>query len=335
MAQQLLKKGTNGYENVDPKTFTEAVKEKGSNKHLDEILSGFNSYFVSYNGSRKLTRLSVIDILRRRGLYLTYILYDGTLVVEYYDGTEVDDANWALDSNWRDGSNQLVGDISISAEGNWVINGVDSGIPARGEKGDAPILRVNDEHTYIEYSYNSKVWYKLMDLDLITPKIEIEDTISIDAASNPSVENIGDNFNVALQFKLPKSPDVKVGTVTTLPSGSKATVINGGTAHHVSLNFGIPMGNTGAQGQKGDTTTIKGIYDTEELLKQAFPTGDGNNAYLVGTTTPYELYLYLDSKWVSVGNINQIEAGVFDGGRADTKYGGARVIDCGGANVVI
>ena len=52
---------------------------------------------------------------------------------------------------------------------------------------------------------------------------------------------------------------VEVGTTTTLPAGSNATVTNAGTENHLVLNFGIPQGiqgEKGIQGPKGDDATI-------------------------------------------------------------------------------
>ena len=56
-----------------------------------------------------------------------------------------------------------------------------------------------------------------------------------------------------------QSANISIGTVTTLPSGSNATVVNSGTSMDAVLDFGIPQGpqgKTGAsgpQGPKGDT----------------------------------------------------------------------------------
>jgi len=54
---------------------------------------------------------------------------------------------------------------------------------------------------------------------------------------------------------------VAVGTVTTLPPGSPATVVNVGTAEDMVLNFGIPSGLQGIQGEAatvavGSVTTV-------------------------------------------------------------------------------
>lgn len=42
------------------------------------------------------------------------------------------------------------------------------------------------------------------------------------------------------------TPDIKIGTVTTLPAGSEATASMGGTAEQPMLNLGIPKGGTDA-----------------------------------------------------------------------------------------
>ena len=124
MSNQLVKKNpAEGYQNVFPKTFIDAIKDKESGVSLQEILQGFNMYFLSYNGSRALTRCKVPSILRKEGLWITYVLYDHTVVTEWYNSDQIDDNSWSMDSNWRVASNFLVGDVSVSADGYWVING--------------------------------------------------------------------------------------------------------------------------------------------------------------------------------------------------------------------
>jgi len=36
-----------------------------------------------------------------------------------------------------------------------------------------------------------------------------------------------------------------------------------------------------------------------------------------------------------VGSLTEVKSGIFDGGRADSKYGGTRTIDCGGADAYL
>ena len=116
-----------GVTNVSPITSIRAVKSAETGYTLDDILTGFNMLFLSYNVSAELTRLQVPLSFRREGLWVTYVTYDRTVVTEWYNSNDIDDDTWKSDANWRQGSNMLVGDISISSEGNWVINGVTYG----------------------------------------------------------------------------------------------------------------------------------------------------------------------------------------------------------------
>lgn len=153
--QQLIKKNSQEgrYEDIFPKTFIDAVLDKESGVTLTDILAMFNMLFLSYNGSRSQTRLQVPSSLRREGLWVTYVLYDKTVVTEWYSAEAIDDTTFGDSANWRDGSNALVGDISISSDGYWVINGEVTNIKAQGETGITPILRVgSNNHLQVSYT---------------------------------------------------------------------------------------------------------------------------------------------------------------------------------------
>lgn len=164
MSNQLVKKNpAEGYQNVFPKTWIDAIKDKESGVSLQEILQGFNMYFLSYNGSRALTRCKVPSILRKEGLWITYVLYDHTVVTEWYNSDQIDDNSWSMDSNWRVASNFLVGDVSVSADGYWVINGEKTEAKAQGEQGVTPLLRVGANNK-LQVSYNAgKAWKDISD----------------------------------------------------------------------------------------------------------------------------------------------------------------------------
>lgn len=155
--QQLVKKVPQGVTNVSPITSIRAVKSAETGYTLDDILTGFNMLFLSYNVSAELTRLQVPLSFRREGLWVTYVTYDRTVVTEWYNSNDIDDDTWKSDANWRQGSNMLVGDISISSEGNWVINGVDTGSKAQGPSGTNPILRNNQNKLEVSYD-GGKTW---------------------------------------------------------------------------------------------------------------------------------------------------------------------------------
>jgi hypothetical protein len=152
MSQQLVKKSGSGYSNVMPKSWIDAIVDKNTGKSLIEILQGFNMYFLSYNGSTEETRKSVPQIVRKKGLWITYVKYDGNVYTEWYDSDKIDDTSFGDSSNWRVGNNTLVGDISISANGNWVINGTETEFKAIGEKGNTPIIRVANNKLQVSYN---------------------------------------------------------------------------------------------------------------------------------------------------------------------------------------
>jgi hypothetical protein len=160
--QQLVKRVPQGVTNVSPITAVRAVKSEETGYTLDEILTGFNMLFLSYNVSAEITRLQVPNSFRREGLWITYVTYDKTVVTEWYNSNDIDDDTWKSDANWRLGSNMLVGDISISSEGNWVINGVDTGSKAQGPQGISPILRNNQNKLEVSYD-EGKTWSVISD----------------------------------------------------------------------------------------------------------------------------------------------------------------------------
>jgi hypothetical protein len=59
---------------------------------------------------------------------------------------------------------------------------------------------------------------------------------SISHASPPCIKEFEGDF---------QPPSVKVGTVTTLPTGQTATIVNSGTGNQAVLDFGLPKGDAG------------------------------------------------------------------------------------------
>ena len=223
--QLIKKKPTGGYRNIFPKTFLNAIRDKESGVTLSEILQGFNMYFLSYVGDKGNTRLQVPNILRKEGLWITYVLYDHTVITEWYNSEKIDNDSWKDDSNWRIGSNALVGDISISSDGYWVVNGVVTEAIARGEQGITPLLRIGDNNK-LQVSYNEgKAWNDIS--DFIVPKFRwLQGTgttagtiqISMDLGktwsnlSNPISNNLRIKKYIGINESLPTS-GVEEGTI--------------------------------------------------------------------------------------------------------------------------
>ena len=157
MSNQLIKTTGQGKENVFPRTRIQDLFDDTSGQKLIDILKSFNMMFVPYLGNKSYTRNQISPELRRQGLWLTYVI-GNTVYTEWYDEVAIDDTNWGSDSNWRQGSNALVGDLSISSNGTWVINGEDSGITIKGDKGDSPVIRIYDNK--IQVSYDKGVTYE-------------------------------------------------------------------------------------------------------------------------------------------------------------------------------
>lgn len=161
--QQLIKKNQGGgYQDIYPKTFIDAIRDKESGMSLSDILNGFNMYFLPYVGSPESTRLLVPKLLRRQGLWITYVKYDKTVVTEWYAGEDISDKAWKNSSNWRIGNNNLVGDITISSDGNWVVNGENTGVKAQGEPGITPLLQIQDNKLQVSYT-NGTTWNTISD----------------------------------------------------------------------------------------------------------------------------------------------------------------------------
>lgn len=169
MSNQLVKRDyLEGYRKVFPKTFIDAIKDRDSGMSLAEILQGFNMYFLSYNGNKALTRCSIPKSLRKEGLWITYVLYDHTVITEWYNSDNIEDEAFGSDDNWRIASNILVGDISVSSDGYWVIKGEKTTSKAQGETGITPLLRIGSNNK-LQVTYNEgKEWRDIS--DYIVPK---------------------------------------------------------------------------------------------------------------------------------------------------------------------
>ena len=127
--------------------------------------------------------------------------------------------------------------------------------------------------------------------------VTIGTTVTGSAGGNASVSNSGTSSDAVLNFTLPKGASgtagiqgsigltgatgaagdnatIAMGTITTLPENSSATVVNAGSDTAAVLNFGLPMGQTGAQG----TFRWKGAYSA------TYTYGTNDVAYFNGSS---------------------------------------------------
>lgn len=118
-AQQLVKKerGGGGYRDIFPNSYTENVRDKESGEFLDVTLAKINFLFLPYHISKEHTRLQVPFSKRRRGLWISYVIPEGRLVIEYYIGDDIEDSYWQSDAYWFDTNGTIVDpDIAAAVE---------------------------------------------------------------------------------------------------------------------------------------------------------------------------------------------------------------------------
>lgn len=137
-----------------------------------------------------------------------------------FDGTEAEwlaslkGATGAAGANGKDGEN---GETPYVGEnGNWYIGANDTGKPSRGAKGDKGEPGAKGDKG---------------------------DTGAKGEPGSPGAK--GDKGDPGV------TPNLTIGTVTTLEAGQNATASMGGTAESPVLNLGIPKGAKGEPGQDG------------------------------------------------------------------------------------
>lgn len=200
---------------IFPITVTSAVFDKQGNS-LEAILLQNNSIFLSYKGSSEATRVTVPLKMRRKGLIISYKDYDGKAITEklVYDDSVADDV-FKLDSSWTSIGDVIIsGEISISPNGTWIINGKDSGIKAVGPKGDnglSPIVRTNNNK--LEYSYNGTEWTVISDYIAAWFRFE-NNKIQISRDNKKTWTDLSDSFTKNLYIK------GYVATVSALPTNA-------------------------------------------------------------------------------------------------------------------
>ena len=147
-----------------------------------------------------------------------------------------------------------------------------------------------------------------------------------------SVTNSGTSSEAVLNFTIPKgstgqqggtgntgptgatgstgaSATIAIGTITTLVEDSSATVHNAGTDTAAVLNFGLPMGQTGAQGTfrwKGayDNAYVYGTNDVAYYNGSSYVAIDGTQGNIPTNTTYWEKMAAAGAEGGSIGSMS-------------------------------
>ena len=128
---------------------------------------------------------------------------------------------------------------TIGKNGNWYLGSTDTGKPSRGAGGTPGAAGASGKDG--SPGADGK--------DGITPAIGENGNWYL-GNTDTGKPSRGENGAV---------PDIQIGTVTTLPAGSDATVSMGGTAENPLLNLGIPKGADGQGGGSGGTDISLGL----------------------------------------------------------------------------
>ena len=138
-------------------------------------------------------------------------------------------------------------------------------------------------------------------------KVKADNMNEIKNTVNTNADTLDNTVKRVEELEKGGGVTITVGETTTGEAGTEAAVTNTGTNTNAIFNFTIPKGDKGEQGQPGkdgkDGTgvNILGSYNSLEDLKQAHPTGNLGDAYLIQG----ELYVWsqTEADWISGGNI--------------------------------
>ena len=145
----------------------------------------------------------------------------------------------------------------IGDNGNWYIGTDDTGKPSRGAKGEPG-------------------------QDGVTPTFSIESVETGEPGTDADVTMTGDAPNHGLKFVIPrgnkgdtgaagadgKTPNLTIGSVTTLEAGQNATASITGESPDLTLNLGIPKGADG-EGKAVDISTTLSSSSTDSEVPSA------------------------------------------------------------------
>lgn len=115
-----------------------------------------------------------------------------------------------------------------------------------------------------------------------------------------------------------------------------------------TLNNNFEKINADVEKLKYATSKVKGFFKTSDELKNSVKIANVGEIAYVGESSPYEIWEWKNNKWnfsesfedqisVNMSNyynkkeVDDMIKFVYDGGRADTNYGGARSINGGNA----
>lgn len=101
--QQLRKycKDNKKWNEIFPVTFIQAIYNAANGNRLDTLLAMYNSIFVEYKGSFATTVTAIDNIVRKKGLIITYFDENNLSWTRRYKLHDVSDINFQNEDNWE------------------------------------------------------------------------------------------------------------------------------------------------------------------------------------------------------------------------------------------
>ena len=124
--QQLRKycKDNKKWNEIFPVTFIQAIYNAANGNRLDTLLAMYNSIFVEYKGSFATTVAAIDNIVRKKGLIITYFDENNLSWTRRYKLHDTSDINFQNEDNWEGYNfNILVDEIYKAIE--YIFNNID------------------------------------------------------------------------------------------------------------------------------------------------------------------------------------------------------------------
>lgn len=101
--QQLRKycKDNKKWNEIFPVTFIQAIYNAANGNRLDTLLAMYNSIFVEYKGSFATTVAAIDNIVRKKGLIITYFDENNLSWTRRYKLHDISDINFQNENNWE------------------------------------------------------------------------------------------------------------------------------------------------------------------------------------------------------------------------------------------
>lgn len=230
----------------------------------------------------------IVDAFDEEGNYIRKVHVNGELISaelfnKWEEALETNSSNIkTLDSQFKDIANQQPTDLSLDSTTN-LLQLVNSNGEKIGNGITLPISSGGGTNQYLHIKYSSTGAPQLAGQMSDTPNAYIGLSVDTNADSPTNPKNYtwykwkGDNGDTGA------TPNLQIGTVTTLESGSSATASITGAVDSPLLNLGIPKGADGASGTGGSSekewTLIKSDTLQEECSSVVITADSNGNPF--------------------------------------------------------